>query len=228
MRRLFKMLFRLALYGFAGLCLFWLCGLLAYRWIDPPATPLMALRALEGESIRYRPLSLPRVERALQLAVVASEDARFCLHSGIDLGAVREAIEDYQESGRLRGASTITMQVARNLFLWPGGGFIRKGLEAPLALAIDALWPKRRILELYLAIAEMGPGAFGAEAAARLHFERAASDLSPAQAARLAAILPSPLRWSPSRPSAYIQRRAAIIQARIGQLSAEQTGCFSR
>jgi len=228
MRRLFRPLLRLALSVFAGLCLFWLCGLVAYRWIDPPATPLMALRALQGESIRYAPLPLARIDRALQLAVVASEDARFCLHAGIDLGAVRDAIEDFQESGRLRGASTITMQVARNLFLWPGGGIIRKGLEAPLALAIDALWPKRRILELYLNIAEMGPGAFGAEAAAALHFQRSAADLSAGQAARLAAILPSPRNWSPSQPSAYIQRRAAAIQARMGQLGPEQIGCFSR
>ncbi len=227
MRRMFQKLLRLVLYACAGLCLFWLGGLVAYRWIDPPATPLMGLRALEGESIRYRPVALSRIAQPLQLAVVAAEDARFCLHSGIDLGAVREAIEDYQESGRLRGASTITMQLARNLFLWPGGGFLRKGLELPLALAIDALWPKRRILELYLNIAEWGPGVFGAEAAARLHFDRAAADLAPNQAARLAVVLPSPLRWSPSRPSEYIQRRAATIQGRSSQLAFEQMGCFN-
>ncbi len=226
MRRLLKRLFRLLL-ACIGLVLgCWLLGLVAYRWIDPPATPLMGLRALSGETIRYRPVPLERVAPALARAVVASEDARFCLHDGIDFGAVRDAIEDYQESGRLRGASTITMQVARNLFLWPGGGFIRKGLEAPLALAIDALWPKRRILELYFGIAEWGPGIFGAEAAARAHFERPAAALSQAQAARLAAVLPNPIRWDAARPSAYIERRAGIIQARMAQLAPEQIACF--
>lgn len=226
MRRLLNALFRLALLAASFVLALWLLGLVAYRWIDPPATPLMGLRALAGETIRYRPLPLDNVARSLALAVVASEDARFCLHAGIDFGAVREALEDFEESGRLRGASTITMQVARNLFLWPGGGVVRKALEAPLALAIDALWPKRRILELYLGIAEWGPGIFGAEAAARAHFNRAAAELSTAQAARLAAVLPSPNRWSPAQPTAYIQGRSNTIQARLTQLGPAQTACF--
>lgn len=226
MRRLLNALLRLALLAAGFVLAFWLLGLVAYRWIDPPATPLMGLRALAGETIRYRPVPLDKVARPLALAVVASEDARFCLHVGIDFGAVREALEDYEESGRLRGASTITMQVARNLFLWPGGGVVRKALEAPLALAIDLLWPKRRILEIYLGIAEWGPGIFGAEAAARTHFNRGAAELGIVQSARLAAVLPSPNRWSPVQPSAYVLGRAGTIQARLGQLSPAQTACF--
>lgn len=226
MRRLLAKLFRFALLAAGFVLGLWLLGLVAYRWVDPPATPLMGLRALAGETIRYRPVPLAQVAPALALAVVASEDARFCLHAGIDLGAVRDAIEDYQESGRLRGASTITMQVARNLFLWPGGGFVRKGLEMPLALAIDAFWPKRRILEIYLGIAEMGPGLFGAEAAAQAHFGRLASALNQAQAARLAAILPNPNLWSAARPTAYIERRTGQIQGRMAQLGPAQTNCF--
>ncbi len=226
MRRLLAKLFRFALLAAGFVLGLWLLGLLAYRWVDPPATPLMGLRALAGETIRYRPLPLIQVAPSLALAVVASEDARFCQHAGIDLGAVRDAIEDYQESGRLRGASTITMQVARNLFLWPGGGFVRKGLEVPLALAIDALWPKQRILEIYLGIAEMGPGLFGAEAAAQAHFGRPAAALTAAQAARLAAILPNPNLWSAARPTAYIERRAGQIQGRMAQLGPVQVNCF--
>src|SRR3546814_6044490 len=118
-------------------------------------------------------------------------------------------LEDYDETGRLRGASTITMQVARNLFLWPGGGFVRKALEAPLALLLDALWPKRRILEVYLNVAEMGGGLFGAEAAARAHFDHPAARLGANEASRLAAILPNPRHWDAARPSAYEIGRAS-------------------
>ena len=222
-----KLLFRLLKILLVGLALFWGGGLLVFRFLDPPATPLMLIRSLErGALVRYRPVRLADIAPALPRAVIASEDGRFCLHRGIDLGAVQEALDDYEETGRLRGASTITMQVARNLFLWPGGGFVRKGLEAPLALALDAAWPKRRIIEVYLNIAEMGPGLFGAAAAAESHFGLAASRLSEAQAARLAAILPSPNRWNAARPTAYIERRTGVIRGRIGQLGPAQLACI--
>jgi monofunctional biosynthetic peptidoglycan transglycosylase len=221
-----KLLFRLLKMLVLALALFWGGGLLAYRFIDPPATPLMLIRMVErGEGVRYRPLPLSAVAGGLPRAVIASEDGRFCMHHGIDLGAVQDALEDYEETGRLRGASTITMQVARNLFLWPGGGFLRKGLELPLALALDAIWPKRRIIEVYLSIAEMGPGLFGAGAAAEALFGLPAARLSDTQAARLAAILPSPNRWNAARPTAYIEQRTGIIRGRMGQLGPAQTGC---
>lgn len=208
--------------------LFWGGGLLIYRFVDPPVTPLMAIRMIErGEAIRYRPVPLAAVARGLPRAVIASEDGRFCQHHGIDFGAVQDALDDYGETGRLRGASTITMQVARNLFLWPGGGVLRKGLEAPLALALDAFWPKRRIMEVYLGIAEMGPGLFGAEAAAQTLFGIPASRLSESQAARLAAILPSPNRWNAARPTAYIERRSEVIRGRAGQLGPAQLDCLN-
>src|SRR3546814_10223378 len=131
-----------------AILVFWLGGLLLYRFVDPPATPLMLIRSLQrGAWVAYHPVDFAAVAPALGRAVVASEDSRFCLHHGIDFEAVQDALEDSDETGRLRGASTITMQVARNLFLWPGGGFVRKALEAPLALLLDALWPKRRSLE---------------------------------------------------------------------------------
>lgn len=209
------------------LALFWGGGLLVYRFIDPPGTPLMAIRMIErGDVVRYQPVPLAAVAPSLARAVIASEDSRFCLHYGIDLGAVQEALDDYEETGRLRGASTITMQVARNLFLWPGGGFLRKGLELPLALALDAAWPKRRIIEVYLGIAEMGPGLFGAEAAAQALFGVPASRLSEGQAARLAAILPSPNRWNAARPTAYVERRTGVIRGRMGQLAPAQLACL--
>lgn len=222
-----KLLFRLLKILLVALALFWGGGLLLFRFVDPPATPLMAIRSIErGAVVAYQPVALSAIAASLPRAVIASEDGRFCLHHGIDLGAVQEALEDYEETGRLRGASTITMQVARNLFLWPGGGFVRKGLEAPLALALDAAWPKRRIIEVYLNIAEMGPGVFGAMAAAQRHFGQPAARLSETQAARLAAILPSPNRWDAARPTAYIERRTTAIRARMGQLGPAQLACI--
>ncbi|MEK9968578.1 MAG: monofunctional biosynthetic peptidoglycan transglycosylase [Ferrovibrio sp.] len=222
-----KLLFRLLKLLALVLALFWGGGLLVYRFVDPPGTPLMLIRMVErGEAVRYRPLPLSGIAAGLPRAVIASEDGRFCQHHGIDLGAVQDALEDYEETGRLRGASTITMQVARNLFLWPGGGFVRKGLELPLALALDAVWPKRRIMEIYLSIAEMGPGLFGAEAAAQAHFGIPAVRLSETQAARLASILPSPNRWNAAHPTAYIERRTGVIRGRMGQLGPGQLGCI--
>lgn len=222
-----RFLLRLAKTILLVLLVFWLGGLVLFRFVDPPVTPLMLIRSIErGGWIDYRPRDLEAVVPALARAVIASEDSRFCFHRGIDLGAVQEAWDDYGETGRLRGASTITMQVARNLFLWPGGGFIRKAIEAPLALALDFLWPKRRIVEVYLSIAETGPGLFGAEAAAQAHFGKTAARLSEAEAARIAAVLPNPNRWSAARPTAYIERRAGIIRGRMGQLSREQIACL--
>lgn len=224
-----RVLLRLAKMTLLVLLVFWLGGLALFRFIDPPATPLMLIRSVaRGGWIDYRPTRLEAVAPALARAVVASEDSGFCLHRGIDLGAVREAWDDYDETGRLRGASTITMQVARNLFLWPGGGFVRKAIEAPLALAVDFAWPKRRIIEVYLNIAEMGDGIFGAEAAAQAHFGKSAARLTTQEAARIAAVLPNPLRWDAARPTAYIERRSATIQARLAQVGGPYAACYAR
>jgi monofunctional biosynthetic peptidoglycan transglycosylase len=208
--------------------LYWLLGVAVYRYVLPPVTPLMLIRSVErGHLVWHQGVPLEAIARPLALAVVAAEDSGFCLHRGVDLQAVETAAQEYRDSGRLRGASTITMQVARNLFLWNGGGVFRKALEIPLALALDALWPKRRIVEVYLNIAEWGPGVFGAQAAAQFHFRVNAAQLTPVQAARLAAVLPSPVKWSPSRPSDYVQRRARFIQTQSARLSAAQLGCIA-
>jgi monofunctional glycosyltransferase len=189
-----------------------------YRWVDPWVTPLMLLRLPEEGRIDRHDVALRAISPELEHAVIASEDNRFCRHHGIDLGAVGGAVEEYDAEGRLRGASTIDMQVARNLFLWPGGGFLRKGIEAGVALTIDTLWPKRRILAVYLNVIEWGDGIYGAEAASRAYFHAPASHLSRYRAALLAAVLPNPRRWSPAHPTQYIAARVATIAARIPTL----------
>ncbi len=178
----------------------------------------MLLRLPEMHRIDRRWVPLARISPELQEAVVASEDNRFCIHNGIDWGAVSSAASEFETEGRLRGASTITMQTARNLLLWPGGGFFRKGLEAGLAVAIDALWPKRRILEVYLNVIEWGDGIYGADAAARAFFREDARRLSRHQAALMAAVLPNPRHWSAVRPGVYVAERAALIAERMGRL----------
>lgn len=226
MRFLLRPLTKLLKLVIIALLVLWLGGLLLFRFVDPPATPLMVIRSIEGGAlVRHHSIALSAMSPALVQAVIASEDGRFCFHHGIDMGAVQDALDDYEERGRLRGASTITMQVARNLFLWPGGGFARKALEAPLALAMDATWPKRRIMEVYLNIAEMGDGVFGVGAATQTYFGKPPDKLTVSEAARLAAVLPNPVHWNAARPTPYIERRTAIIRGRMAQLSGAQQAC---
>jgi monofunctional biosynthetic peptidoglycan transglycosylase len=185
-----------------------------------PLTPLMVIRLLEGEGLQKRWVALDEIAPILPQAAVAAEDNRFCEHSGFDWEELEGQIDAWLAGERPRGASTITMQTAKNLFLWPGRDFVRKALEAWLTPQIELLWPKRRIMEVYLNIAELGPGIYGAEAAARAYFGRPASALSAEQASLLAAILPSPREWSPVRPTDYLLGRARTIRTRIGQLGA--------
>ena len=188
--------------------------LLAYRVVPVPATPLMVIRTVEGEGWSRDWVPLAEISPHLPRAIIAAEDNLFCEHAGIDWQAVQQAWAEYRSGDGLRGASTVTMQTARNILLWPGGGFVRKAYESYIALLMDVIWPKRRIMEVYLNIAEWGPGVYGAEAAARTHFGRPAADLSRAQAAALAAVLPSPRRWSPNTGS----DRARTIDRRVDQL----------
>jgi monofunctional biosynthetic peptidoglycan transglycosylase len=192
--------------------------LLVYRFLPAPITPLMVIRLVEGEGLHKAWVPLDAIAPALPQAVVAAEDNRFCEHSGFDWRELGGQIDALLAGGRARGASTITMQTAKNLFLWPGRDFVRKALEAWLTPQIELLWPKRRIVEVYLNIAEFGPGIYGAEAAARAYFDKSASGLSAREAALLAAVLPSPRDWSPIRPTEYLQGRARTIRTRIDQL----------
>lgn len=195
-----------------------LCLTLLYSVVPPPLTPLMLLRLLEGEGLQKQWVSFDEISPNLRFAVIAAEDNLFCEHSGFDFASLREAWAERQAGGRTRGASTLSQQLAKNLFLWPGGGFLRKGAEAYLTLYLEGLLSKRRLLELYLNVAEWGPGVYGAGAGAESHFGKPASQLSAREAALMAAVLPNPRRWSAARPSDYINRRAATLQRRVQQL----------
>ena len=191
------------------------------RWVAPPATFLMINRAVEGEGLSYRWRSLDDISPRLVQAVIASEDATFCAHSGFDMKAIERALQanaraEKRGTGRIRGGSTISQQTAKNVFLWPGRDWIRKGLEAGYTVAIETLWGKRRIMEVYLNVAEWAPGVYGAEAASQHWFGKSADALTAREAARLAAILPSPRRYNAASPGPYVRRRTSRIQAAMG------------
>lgn len=190
--------------------------LAAYRYIAPPVTPLMVIRLVQGEGMDYRYRPSSAVSPHLGRAMIASEDNLFCEHWGFDLQALRTEFERARAGERPRGASTISQQLAKNLFLWPGRDLSRKVLEAWLAPQLELVLGKARILELYVNVVELGPGLYGAEAASRHWFGKAAADLREREAARLAVILPAPLTWLPT--SNWTTERSAVIQQRIGQL----------
>ena len=198
---------------------------LALRWLDPPTSAFMIERRIEalrgGEhdfrlDYRWRPLG--EISRWLPISVVASEDQKFPEHDGFDFAAIEKDMDRNRKGERVRGASTISQQVAKNMFLWGGRNYVRKGLEAWYTVLIEHLWSKQRIMEVYVNIAEFGDGIYGADAAAHDLFGTTAARLTPAQCARLAAVLPNPRHWSAAKPNAYVSRHAAWIQRQIGQL----------
>jgi len=194
-----------------------------YRFLPPPVTPLMLIRAAEGEPIQQKWVPLARISPWLPRAVIASEDARFCLHHGFDFEEIGAALERYRAGHRLRGASTLSQQTAKNLLLWPGRVFLRKILEAYITVLLELGWSKSRILEVYLNIVEWGPGIYGAETAAGTYFHKPAAALSRHEAALLAAVLPNPRVLSAGHPSAYVEERAATIEARMMQVEVPGT-----
>lgn len=187
---------------------------IAWRWIPPPITAFMLMSPVKPVQYEWVPRS--RIAEVARKAVVAAEDQKFWEHQGFDLEAIEKAVKHNRTSRKKRGASTISQQTAKNLFLWSGGGYFRKGMEAGYTVLIEALWPKERILEMYLNIAEFGPGIYGVEAAAQHYFRKPASALTASEAARLAAILPSPRRWSVKNPGPYVQKRASWILGQMG------------
>ncbi|MFL5094806.1 MAG: monofunctional biosynthetic peptidoglycan transglycosylase [Xanthobacteraceae bacterium] len=190
---------------------------LVYLVVPPVSTPML-WRWVTRQRVERVWVPLEQMTPALPLAVIVAEDARFCQHRGVDLGALRDAIEDADDFTEARGASTITQQTAKNLFLWSGRSFVRKALEFPLALWTDLVMSKRRIMEIYLNVAEWGPnGEFGAQAGARSAFGKSVRDLSPREAALLASILPNPKRRSARQPGAVVQRLAGIYAARAAR-----------
>ncbi|SNB63253.1 monofunctional biosynthetic peptidoglycan transglycosylase [Arboricoccus pini] len=181
-------------------------------------TPLMVIRLAEGYGLRHDWVGQGEIAPELAEAVIASEDNLFCRHFGFDTAATRAQISAWLDGERPRGASTITMQTAKNLFLWPGRDPVRKLLEAWLTPQIELLWSKKRILEVYLNSVEFGPGIYGVQAAARAFFAKDAAHLTRGEASRLAAVLPAPLEWSAARPNGYVRQRAARIRDRMTQL----------
>jgi monofunctional biosynthetic peptidoglycan transglycosylase len=190
------------------------------RWLPPPVSAVMVNRSFaawrNGDRqyrLRYRWVDWEQISPNLRIAVVAAEDQKFPHHFGFDFEAITDAWKDHEDGERLRGASTISQQVAKNLFLWPGRSFVRKGLEAYFTILIELLWSKRRVLEVYLNVAEFGKGIFGAAEASRALFGKSPAQLSRGEAAALAAVLPSPLRMHAERPSTYVlDRRDWILE----------------
>ena len=195
------------------------------RFVPPPTSAFMLGRAIDAATsgerdfrLSWRWTPIANVSAHLPIALVAAEDQKFPSHRGFDVEAIQDAMADADDGARLRGASTISQQVAKNLFLWSGRSFVRKGLEAYFTVLIEMLWPKRRIIEVYLNIAEFGDGIYGAYAASERYFGIAPAALNAYQSALLAAVLPNPRKLHVDRPSAYVQRRAAWIQRQMRQL----------
>lgn len=189
-----------------------------YAVAAPPGTLLMLQRKMSGDVIIHPWARLEDISPNLVTAVIAAEDTRFCLHNGIDFEAIDKALEEAENGRRLRGASTISQQTAKNAFLWNGGGWVRKGGEAWMTMLIETFWPKKRIMEVYLNIAEWGDGHFGAEAAARARFGKSAKDLTSYEAALLASVLPNPHDWRVDPPGPYVRKRAGTVRARMVQV----------
>ena len=209
MRWLIRFLFK-ALVGFLGLSL----GLvLLFKFLPVPVTATMLM---DENGITKDWTSLSNIDRSIVRAVIAAEDGKFCLHEGFDREAIEKAIQSNRQGGRIRGGSTISQQTAKNVFLWQGGGYVRKGFEAWFTVLIEQIWGKRRIMEVYLNIAETGIGTYGVEAGAQRYFGKSAAALTPLEAARMAAALPLPKERSVKNPRGWLARHGNTISARIG------------
>lgn len=212
MKKLFKFIAKVILWFFA----ISIISVVIFRWVPVPVTPLMVIRYFEAPSAErtnwqhdWEPLE--NISVNLQKAVICSEDQNFVKHNGFDIEAIEKAIENNKKGKRIRGASTISQQTAKNVFLWPGRNWVRKGLEVYFTFLIETIWSKERILEVYLNSIEMGNGVYGAEAAANYWFKKSASQLSANEAAAIAAILPNPMQYRANPASAYIQSRKVWI-----------------
>lgn len=193
----------------------------AYRFIDPPITYLMIRDRVQGHTPKHEWKDLDDISVHMPRAVITAEDGRFCSHNGFDLEAIEQALVKNLKSDRLRGGSTISQQVAKNVFLWPKRSWVRKGLEAYFTVLIELMWDKRRIMEVYLNVVELGIRVFGVEAGAQHYFKKGASDLTRREAARLAAILPQPIKRSASNPGSYTRRYARRIERHIRGVKSE-------
>ena len=223
------LLARVLLWLFALVVVFPVLWVLIYRFAPPPLTSLMALRYVQGHGMDYRWRGLKDISPTLADAAIASEDAHFCRHHGFDFSAMEKAMaHNDRRPNRIRGGSTISQQTAKNVFLWPDRSYVRKGLEAYFTVLIEALWGKKRIMEVYLNVVEMGSGVYGAEAASQVDFGHSAKRLSTSEAARLVAILPNPLKYNAVEPGKYVQRRAGRVAGQVGVVrhTADLSGCI--
>ena len=205
---------RIALLTPLAVVVYFLVLIIVFRFDDPPISTLMAGHILSGTTLEQRWVPIEKISPHLTKAVITSEDSSFCRHNGIDWQEIKKVWSRKKQLSEIRGASTIPMQTMKNLFLWPGRNYFRKFFEFPLAYISSWIWPKKRMLEIYLNIAEWGPGIFGAEAAAHHHFKIRASQISPRQAALLAASLPNPIIRRAGKPGPRTRKMAAIVQKR--------------
>lgn len=215
-----KKFFRFILRAMLWLFLFSLLLVVLFKWVPVPFTPLMAIRYFEHpeEELKHDWVPMEEINPNLQLAVIASEDQNFLNHDGFDYEAIKKAIEESKRRKRSRGASTISQQTAKNVFLWPGRSWFRKGVEVYFTFLIEVFWSKERILEVYLNSIEMGKGVYGAEAAAQVWFNKPAAKLTQYEAAAIAAILPNPREYRANPASAYVQGRKAWIVRQMNNL----------
>ena len=212
MRWVIRFLFK-ALIGFLGLSL---ALVLVFKFIPVPVTATMLM---DSNGITKDWTALSNIDRTMVRAVIAAEDGKFCSHEGFDREALEDALENNRQGGRVRGGSTISQQTAKNVFLWQGGGYVRKGFEAWFTVLIEQIWGKRRIMEVYLNVAETGLGTYGMEAGAQRYFGKSAASLTPLEAARMAAALPQPKQRAVRNPSGWLARHGNTISARIGSVA---------
>ncbi len=215
--KIFKFLLKL----FLGFLILSTASVIIFRWVPVPVTPLMLIRCIEqkndGKSmtLKHHWVSLEKISPKLQLAVVCSEDQNYLKHFGFDWGAIQKAVTANENGKKLRGGSTITQQTAKNVFLWPGRSFIRKGFEAYFTLLIEIFWSKKRIMEVYLNSIEMGNGVYGADAAAQYWFKKNALNLNKDESAAITSILPNPIKYVANPPSAYIAKRKVWVKQQM-------------
>lgn len=203
-----------------------IAAVVIYKWMPVYITPLMITRSIENDDeMQHKWVPIEEISENMALAVVSSEDNLFMSHSGFDFDQIQKAIEEAEKTGRQRGASTISQQTAKNVFLWNGRSWVRKGLEAYFTVLIELIWGKERIMEVYLNSIEMGPGIYGAEAVAQAHFGKSASKLTRREAALIAATLPNPLKYSSKNPSKYMRKRQRQITRLMGLVENPHLGC---
>jgi monofunctional glycosyltransferase len=218
MRRLLR-----GMLWFVGLTVAWV---LIYRFVPPPLTYLTVRDEFAGAKVQKDWTSLDDMTANIAYAAIAAEDKNFCSHHGFDFDAIKQARRANAKGKPLRGASTISQQVAKNAFLWPQRSYVRKGLEAYFTVLIEVLWPKRRIMEVYLNIAEWGPAVYGAQAASVHYFDKDADALTRTEASRLVSILPSPLKWSPTHPSRRVGRKSRNVRKALGTVRSQYSDCL--